>query len=266
MKILALDDSEPALKLLTGAIKEAKPDADVFAFGKPSELLNYAGENNCDIAFLDIQMWGMNGLVVAKKLKDCNPKINIVFVTAFTEYASEAYDLYPSGYVLKPVTKEAIQRELENLRHPIDNKSNAVIFAQTFGNFEVFSYGTPVKFAYSKTKELLAYLIDRNGSCANMNELCAVLWENEEDSPNLKAYLRKLIRDLQTSLNNSGADNIVLKRYNSISIVPGNIVCDSYEFLKGNPAYVNAYSGQYMVQYSWAERTTGFLEDRYRAL
>jgi len=93
MKILALDDSEPALKLLTSAIKEANLEADVFAFSKPSELLKYAGENNCDVAFLDIQMWGMNGLVVAKKLKDYYPKTNIVFVTEFSEYAAEAYDL-----------------------------------------------------------------------------------------------------------------------------------------------------------------------------
>ena len=79
MKILALDDSEPALKLLTSAIIEARPEADVFAFGKPSELLDFAKNNNCDVAFLDIQMWGISGLSVAKELKDYYPKINIIF-------------------------------------------------------------------------------------------------------------------------------------------------------------------------------------------
>ena len=260
MKILALDDSEPALKLLIRAIGEAEPDAELFAFGKPSLLLDFAKENNCDIAFLDIQMWGISGLVVAKKLKDLYAKINIVFVTAYSEYATEAFNLHPSGYVLKPVTKEAVERELTNLRHPIDKKSNSLIFAQTFGNFEVFSYGTPVKFAYSKTKELFAYLVDRNGACVNMNELCAVLWENEEDSPNLKAYLRKLISDLIKTFTELGADDVVIKRHNSIAVFPEKITCDSYGFIRGDPVFVNAYSGQYMTQYSWAERTTGFIE------
>jgi len=260
MKILALDDSESALKLLVGAIKKASPESEITAFIKPSELISYAKNNTGDVAFLDIQMWGISGLAVAKKLKELSSKMNIIFVTAFSEYASAAFDLYPSGYVLKPVTVDAIKRELINLRHPIDSKGGALLFAQTFGNFEVFSYGVPIKFSYSKTKELFAYLIDRNGASANMNELCAVLWENENDSPNLKAYLRKLIRDLIMALTEIGANDSIIKHYNSIAVVPDKIICDSYEFAKGNPTFVNTYSGQYMTQYSWAENSTGFFE------
>jgi len=253
MKILALDDSERALDLLVSSINEARPSAQVFAFSKPSELLAFAKENPCDIAFLDIQVWGMNGLEVAKKLKDLNSRINIIFVTAYSEYANEAFELYPSGYVLKPAMKEAIEREIENLRFPVEQKTNARIYAQTFGNFEIFSFGKPLKFSRSKTKELLAYLIDRNGATANINELCAVLWENEQDSDNLKAYLRKLICDLSNVLKEIGAEDILVKQPKNIAIVPEKIVCDCYGFIKGDPACVNAYKGQYMRQYSWAE-------------
>jgi two-component SAPR family response regulator len=198
-------------------------------------------------------MWGMNGLEVAKKLKGNTPKINIIFVTAYSQYATEAFELHPSGYVLKPATKEAVEREMENLRHPIDKKSSAKLYAQTFGNFEVFTYGTPLKFVYSKTKELFAYLIDRNGAAVNVNELCAVLWEGKQDTKNLKAYLRKLVSDLTKTLKEFGADDIVLKKYNSIAIVSDKIICDSYGFMKGDISCVNAYKGQYMAQYSWAE-------------
>jgi len=253
MKILAIDDSERALKLLTHSITEAQPSAQVFAFSKPSELLAYAKENYCDIAFLDIQIWDINGLDVAKELKNLNPRINIIFVTAYSKYASEAFELHPSGYILKPVTKEAIEREIENLRHPIAQNKNTQIYVQTFGNFEVFTYGTPLKFSRSKTKELLAYLIDRNGAMANINELCAVLWENEIDTDNLKAYLRKLISDLSKTLRGIGADDVILRHHKNIAIVPEKIVCDSYGFMKGDPVCVNAYRGEYMSQYSWAE-------------
>jgi len=259
MKILALDDSETALKLLVSAISEALPQADISAFGKPSELLDYAKENSCNVAFLDIKMWGMDGLAVAKLLKEDNPKINIIFVTAYSKYATEAFDLYPSGYILKPVTRESVEREIKNLRHPVDQKSNERIYVQTFGNFEIFSYGTPLKFSYRKTKELLAYLVDRNGACVNMSEICAVLWEDEQDTDNMKAYLRKLTGDLVKRLKEAGADDVILKQHNHIAVRPDRIVCDSYGFMEGNPRFVNAYSGQYMAQYSWAEMTTEFL-------
>ena len=259
MKILALDDSETALKLLVGVISEAQPNSEVFPFEKPSELLVFAKENACDIAFLDIRMWGMNGLAVAKALKESNPKINIVFVTAYSKYASDAFELHPSGYILKPVTKEAVEREIENLRHPVEQKAGARIFAQTFGNFEVFSYGNTLKFSYSKTKELLAYLIDRKGASANTNELCAILWENKQDSLNLKAYMRKLISDLTKTLGKAGCSDIIVRQHNSIAVIPEKILCDSYGFMKGDPISVNAYRGQYMAQYSWAEMTNSII-------
>jgi len=259
MKILALDDSETALRLLTEAITAALPKAEVFAFVKPSELLEFTKDTVCEIAFLDIEVWGTSGLAVAKKLKDSNHKINIIFVTAYSEYASQAFELYPSGYVLKPVTKEAIKREIENLRHPVNTKYDARIYVQTFGNFEIFSYGIPLKFNYSKTKELIAYLVDRNGATVSVNELCAVLWENKQDTSNLRAYLRKLTSDLYSTLKEIDAEDIIIKKRGSISILPQKLVCDSYGFIKGDPGCVNAYSGEYMMQYSWAETTTGFL-------
>jgi two-component SAPR family response regulator len=260
MKIFVLDDSEPALKFLVNVIAEVKQGAEIFPFTKPSEFLEFAKSNSCDIAFLDIQMWGMNGLEVAKELKNYSPKTNIIFVTAHSEYASNAFSLYASGYLLKPITKEAVEKEIENLRYPLNQKNTAKIYVQTFGNFEVFSYGTPIKFSYSKTKELLAYLIDRNGASVNMNELCAVLWEEKGDTVNLKAYLRKLISDLIKTLEKADASDIIIKRYNSIAIMPGKILCESYGFLKGDPECINSYSGQYMAQYSWAEVTAGFIE------
>jgi two-component SAPR family response regulator len=260
MKILALDDSKPVLKLLTSAIKSARPSAEIFAFNKPSELLDFAKDNNCDVAFLDIEMWGMNGLQVAKSLKDLDPKINIIFVTAHSEYSTEAFGLHPSGYILKPATKEAVELELENLRHPFTGETDAKIYAQTFGNFEIFSCGVPLKFNRSKTKELLAFLIDRNGAAVTMNELCAILWEDNHKSESMKSHLRKLISDLNKTLEEAGAGDIIIKRHNSIAVIPHKITCDSYGFAKGDPMCVNAYRGQYMIQYSWAENTTWFMD------
>jgi len=70
-------------------------------------------------------MGGTNGPAVAKKLKEIKPKINIIFLTAHSEYARDAFELFPSGYILKPVTSEALERAFMNLRYPVDPKTSA---------------------------------------------------------------------------------------------------------------------------------------------
>ena len=103
MRILCLDDEPLALKMLEAAIREAKSDAEVTAFRKQADLLEDAKQNGCDVAFLDIHMRGMNGVEVAKRLKEINPKMNIIFVTGFSDYKGDAMDMKASGYIMKPV-------------------------------------------------------------------------------------------------------------------------------------------------------------------
>ena len=116
MRILCLDDEPLALKMLEAAIREAKSDAEVTAFRKQADLLEDAKQNGCDVAFLDIHMRGMNGVEVAKRLKEINPKMNIIFVTGFSDYKGDAMDMKASGYIMKPVTAEEVKAELEDLR------------------------------------------------------------------------------------------------------------------------------------------------------
>ena len=118
MRILCLDDEPLALKMLEAAIREAKSDAEVTAFRKQADLLEDAKQNGCDVAFLDIHMRGMNGVEVAKRLKEINPKMNIIFVTGYKEYALEAHELYCSAFLLKPVGQRKLKKAFENLRKP----------------------------------------------------------------------------------------------------------------------------------------------------
>ena len=100
MMILACDDERIPLELLSASIREARPEARLFAFGDPMELLDFARQNQADVAFLDIQMYGMTGLELAKRLKDLIPEINIIFVTGYSQYAGDAMMLRASGYVM----------------------------------------------------------------------------------------------------------------------------------------------------------------------
>lgn len=254
MRILACDDEPLALEMLIDAIEEAKPDAELHGYRKQSELLADAQENGCDIAFLDIHMRGMNGVELAKKLKELNPKMNIIFVTGFDEYTGDAMRLRASGYIMKPVTAEKIEEELRELRFPIEPKSDAILKVQCFGNFDVFTPdGKPVHFERSKSKEVFAYLVHRHGSSCTIKEIAAALFEDEPYDLKQQAYLQKIISAMMKSLKKIGAEKCVNKSYNSLSVDVSTLDCDYYRFHELDAGAVNAYANEYMSQYYWAD-------------
>lgn len=203
MNILALDDEEIALEGLVAAVRKVEPTAQIYSFNKPKEALEFCRTTPCDVALLDIQMRNMNGVELAKKVKGVNPNTNIIFTTGYSDYMKEAFDMYASGYVLKPVTPAKLKKELENLRHPVRLDSARKVRIQAFGNFEIFIDDNPIKFRYDLSKELLAYLVDRNGVlCAN-GEIMAVLWGDKISS----SYFRSLIKDLKDVMGKVGCED-----------------------------------------------------------
>lgn len=247
MKILCVDDEKLQLTRLEETVKSVLPTAEVISYSNPLQALEDNKDNKIDIAFLDIEMPKFNGIQLAKALKNTCPLINIIFVTAYDNYALEAYKIHASGYVSKPVNKDKVKEEIEGLRHPIELPSNKVIQVKCFGNFEIFYKGKPIRFGYQKSKEVLAYLVDREGASVNVNELNAVLWEEDH-----KSYLRNLISDIQKTLKEIDASDVFIKRHNECSIDTTKIDCDAYEYKADNPEAIRAYRGEYMAQYPWA--------------
>lgn len=254
MKIMCVDDEALMLQMLEMAVREAKPDAEVLAFDEPEDLLDEAKKSGCDIAFLDIHMGGMTGVELAKELKSVNPKMNIIFVTGFSEYTGDAMQLHASGYIMKPVTKEAVEAELADLRFPIVPKEGALLKVQCFGNFDVFTPdGTPVHFERSRSKEIFAYLVHRHGSSCTIKEIAAALFEDEPYDKKQQSYLQILIHAMMKSLKKIGAEAAVNKSYNSLSVNTKTLDCDYYRFAELDAGAVNAYANEYMSQYYWAD-------------
>ena len=260
MRIMCVDDEPLALQMLESSVKKTKPDADVSAFRKPRELLDAAKQSGCDIAFLDIHMRGMNGVELAKELKAVNPKMNIIFVTGFSDYTGDAMSLHASGYIMKPVNKEKVERELADLRFPITPKSNALLRVQCFGNFDVFAPdGAHVRFERSKAKEVFAYLVHKQGSSCTTREIFAAIFEDEPYEKKLQNLLQTYIYAMIKSLKAVGAEAAVVRSYNALAVNPEVLDCDYYRFKELDAGAVNAYQNEYMSQYYWAD----FLYDDY---
>lgn len=247
MKILLVDDEELQLARLENAVKKVLFDDEYFAYTNPVKAWEENSSGEIDIAFLDIEMPIISGIQLAKRLKSVNPQVNVIFVTAYDRYALNAYKLHASGYITKPVNESKVREELDCLRYPVELKPTKKIQVKCFGNFEIFCDGVPVKFTRSKSKELFAYLVDREGVAINVNELNAILWEEDH-----KSYCRNLIADIQATLKAVGAEDVFVKRRNECFIEPEKMDCDAYAYKKNDPDAVRAYRGEYMAQYPWA--------------
>lgn len=257
MRIIAVDDEKIALEGLVSAIEKAAPQAEIFSFQKGEDALSFLADKPCEVAFLDIEMRGIQGIVLAQKMKLRYPHINIIFVTGYNEYTEDAFELHASGYIMKPATAEKVMRELSDLRHPSPPKGKSRLQVRAFGTFAAFIDGKPIKFSYNKTEELLAYLIDRKGVLCTNGELLSVLWEEDGGSTKHLSYLKNLRTDLYGALREAGLSDVIVRRRGKTGICTDKITCDYYEWLAGNAAGINAYTGEYMAQYSWAERTLG---------
>lgn len=251
MRFLAVDDEKIMLERLRDILQNIRPAAEILTFTWPEDALEAAKQMTVNAAFLDIEMGGMTGLELACRLKKYNPDIHIIFVTGHEKYAVEAFSIHATGYLLKPVDEAALERELSFIYG--DPDSPARIRVQTFGGFELYVDGQPVKFERSKSKELLAYLIDHRGAAVTTGEAYAALFEDASGSVSGKSYFRTIVHGLKNSLKKAGAEEILVKKFNSLAIAPQRIECDYYAFLQGNPIAVNQYHNDYLPAYSWAE-------------
>ena len=257
MKILAVDDEIIALEGLVKSIKEADNTAQVFSFRFSDEAIDFMKTNTCDVAFLDIEMYGINGVSLANILLQMNPNINIIFSTGYGNYRDVAFDIHASGYIVKPITPEKVKKELLNLRRPVKTINKLQI--NVFGNFEVFFNGSPLKFKYTKSKELLAYLVDRKGALCTVSELMAILFEDEGGH---ETYFKSIRKDLIETLENIGCvDSLIIQR-GKIGINKENVYCNYFDFLDGKVKLEDIYHGEYMSQYSFAEYTNANLYNK----
>lgn len=254
MKYLLVDDEELQLLKLKDSVKEASPDGEIFAFDNPVSALESAKETQYDVAFLDIELPVMNGVSLAKKLKELDPEINIIFVTGYTEYALDAHKLHASGYLTKPVTKAAIKAELADLRFPIaHSKKEALLRVECFGDFAIFHNEKPIVFSRSKSLELLAYLVYKKGVFVTSSELSTILLKQDSQS-----YIRTLIADIKKSLGAVKADKVLIRKFNGIAIDKNLIDCDYFDYLNDEQYAIKKYHGKFMAQYKWAKWENNF--------
>ena len=111
------DDEKRMLKINNHYMKEIDEEYEEFTlelinFMTGKDIVEYIKKEPLDIAILDVDMIGMDGMEVAKNLKAVNEDIVVFFITGHSEFAVEAFDVDAIGYVMKPVDKDKLERTL----------------------------------------------------------------------------------------------------------------------------------------------------------
>ena len=117
--IIMVDDEKAILAGNLRILCETIPGAEITGFSKPSEALRFVRFNHVDIAFLDISMGKTSGFDLCEQMIEINPKLNVVFLTAYPEYSLQSWDTHACGFLVKPLVAEDIKKQLSKLRYPV---------------------------------------------------------------------------------------------------------------------------------------------------
>ena len=262
MRVICVDDEKLVLQYTLSLCDELPQIDETIGFSNADDALNYLKDNDADIALLDIDMPKMNGIQMAMRIKKMRPDTSIIFLTGYSQYAVEAFSLHASGYLLKPIGKKRLEEEIDYAIQNRTSESVSHIKVQTFGNFDVLVDGKVIAFNRSKAKELLAYLIDRQGRNVTRAEAFAILWEDGQYDRPMQKQLDVIIRSLRNTLDACDINEILEVDRGQLRVNVQYLDCDLYRFLAGDLQAINSFRGEYMNSYSWAEFTEAYITQK----
>lgn len=215
MRTIIIDDERPSLELLKRIIGKNSHLEIVGEFTDAVSAIDQMDTLLPDVVFTDIEMPFLNGIDFASLIRRNREEIQIVFVTAYENYALEAFEVNAVNYILKPITEESVNKTVERLMKyyspqegPLQqDKRNNII---SLGNFQVYGSedGNLIKWPTSKVKELFAYFLCEKGKALNKWQLCEILWP---DAPPKKAShsLHSAVNRMKVALREAGIEMII---------------------------------------------------------
>lgn len=255
MKIIVVDDEISALStFLPNVVDDGDVECKMF-MSKPRSALEYARIHAVDVAFLDVKMPEIDGLVLAERLIAIRPEIKIVFISAYVsdeQAIIEKLGDNVAGFCHKPYSKEQLLNLIATLK---GDEKQARLFIKTFDFFDLFVNGVAVNFSSLKAKELLALLTDANGCYVTMDKAIGNLWPNKNADLSKRLY-RDAVTRLRLTLQEVGAKDLVTFERGRAVINTSAASCDLWDFLKNG----GNFSGRYLPAYDWSIITESSLE------
>ena len=116
--VIMVDDVKPIVLGALPVLEEVMPNAEVTGFTRASDAIEYAKANRVALAFLDIELGSTSGLELCRTLLEIHPRTNVVYLTAYKDYALDAWSTGACGFMVKPLTSDGVREQLTKLRYP----------------------------------------------------------------------------------------------------------------------------------------------------
>jgi hypothetical protein len=124
MRLAIIDDEKPARRELIYLIRQCAPDAEILEASQTDAFLDLLREQKVQACFVDINLGGANGTTLASMIQSIQPEAQIVFATAYREYAVKAFELGAADYLLKPFDLERVRKTMERIERMSTDSGN----------------------------------------------------------------------------------------------------------------------------------------------
>lgn len=290
IRVIIADDEPLALLNMEKKLEEFDSVEVVKAYSTIHDLLDEAPTLDFHVAFLDVEMPGMNGLEIAQLLKKWKKDVRIVFVTAYRDYAVQAFEINSLDYLLKPISKSRLEttinriQELFQIETTVSKQVQQIepsLSIHCLGGFTVFHNKNIVHWRTVKTKELFAFLLSNLNSYIPRDTIIDALWAATEYKK-ARVQLHTTVSYLRTTLSSLGYYNVLQYANGCYILQLENFHCDVLELeqlLKNKEElgeldvekaelFIQNYHGEYMatLDYSWIHSKANFIHNQLTLL
>lgn len=254
MDTIVVDDELLSMEQFEEACRKIPEIHVVGKFDNPRDALEFAEHRHVDFALLDVEMPQMNGLELGQKLKAINPHIILIYVTGYTQYVVDVMKIKADYCIMKPYNEQDIKDAIERAKL-LSKRQQKRVRVQMFGRFDVFVEDKGIHFQNRKAKELLALCMDHKGGMVTMEEAIDKLWPDRPYDDRVKRLYRKAVSCLHETLKEAGVSNLFVGKRGNCYVLPGEVECDYYTYLKNPEANQEQFFGEYLFDYEWGEET-----------
>ena len=230
---IAVDDEKTSLHRISRLVEEDQRVKMVATFSDCLQALEYVSAHQVDLVFLDIEMPEMDGLQLAEQMREADPFLEIIYITAYHQYALEAFRTYAIGYLLKPLNKKDFTEQMDvvakRYRPRVPHSQPLPLIITCFGGFDVRTHKETIRWKTTKAEELFALLIYFQGRGRSRDTLIELLWPDMEFKKASNLF-RVTCTYLRGALSQYTHCDLLKRELNEYYLDVSAVSCDLYDF------------------------------------
>lgn len=290
IRVIIVDDEPLALVSMKKHLNEFDNIEVIRTFTTAKDVLKEGPTLDFQVAFLDVEMPGMSGLEVAQLLKTWDKNICIIFVTAYRDYAVQAFDVQSLDYLLKPVSKSRLEITINRIQKLFKKNLSSektrthqkpMLQIRCFGEFVVSFDEKVIHWRTIKSKELFAFLFLQLHMPVPRDNILDSLW-SDTDVKKARVQLHTTVSYLRTTLSSYGYTDVIEYANGCYILKLNDFQCDAFDLedilntkaetgrlnIEKAEELIQNYNGEFMatMDYAWTTSKANLMNKQFSQL